>query len=74
MANYQPRGVAASPPTADALRTLITQVGDWEAARRLGHTRMTIARVAARLPVNATTLHDVEARLAVAEADQIARR
>ena len=68
---FQHRGVAPSAATANAVRDLITEVGDWQTARFCGHTRLTVARVAARLPVNPTTIADIESRLAARrEADR----
>jgi hypothetical protein len=61
---YQHRGVTPSSATASALRTMITELGDWETSRRYGHSRLTIARIAAGLPINPVTLTDVETRLA----------
>ena len=61
---FQHRGIQPSTATAEALRLLIATCGDWAASRRLKHTRLTLARVAARLPVNPPVLADIEAQLA----------
>lgn len=61
---YQHRGVVPSAATATALRALVTEFGDWEISRRYEHSRLTIARIAAGLPINPVTLNDVEKRLA----------
>ena len=63
---FQHRGVVPSSVTANAVRDLVTEYGDWEISRRYEHSRLTIARVAAGLPINPTTLTDIERKLGLA--------
>jgi hypothetical protein len=60
---YRSRGVTPSLATANAVRALVSELGDREVAKRLGQSRSAVVRIAARLPVLESILFTAETRL-----------
>ncbi len=61
----KPSGCRPDEQEASLVEALVVEVGEVTAARRLGLSRPTVARILARLPVFATTMALVRERLGV---------